>query len=135
VAFLIARRITKPILVPRDTAEHIISGDLIARAGITSGDEVQDLAASFNQMTDTILQSRADLVAARDCIENVVQSLAECLVVFRIDREIELVNVVTTRLLGHSKVEMIGRRVIPSFSIARKYFSRIKSRLTFENHS
>lgn len=110
-AFIIARHVTRPILVLRDTADRIVSGDPAARAHIQSGDEVQDLAESFNRMTDNLLNSQAELMNTRDHIENVVQSLAECLIVFRADRGIEMANTATTRLLGYPREELIGRPI------------------------
>jgi PAS domain S-box-containing protein len=111
VAFLIARRITSPILVLRSTADRIIQGDMTARADINSGDEVQDLAGSFNRMTDTILKSQDDIASARDYIENILRSLAECLVVFKTDKTIELVNRATIELLGYEENELIGKSI------------------------
>ena len=116
VAFLIARRITSPILILRNTADHIMQGDLTARADINSGDEVQDLAGSFNRMTDTILKSQDDIASARDYIENILRSLAECLIVFHTDKTIELVNKATIELLGYEENELIGKSIEVLFS-------------------
>jgi two-component system, sensor histidine kinase len=111
VAYVIARRITSPILVLRNTADRIIQGDMTARASIASGDEVEELAGSFNRMTDTILKSQAEIESAKDYVENIVKSLAECLVVFKSDKTIELVNRTTTELLGYTDSELAGRSV------------------------
>ncbi len=111
MASFIAGRITSPILVLRDTADRIIRGELTARADVRSGDEVQDLAGSFNRMTDAMVKSQHDTASARDYIENILRSLAECLIVFKADRTIELVNDAATALLGYTGEELIGKPV------------------------
>ena len=50
--YVLARRLAQPILEVRQGAEKIAGGDLSARIGIRTGDEVEALAREFNRMAD-----------------------------------------------------------------------------------
>jgi two-component system, sensor histidine kinase len=111
LAYIIARRMTSPILVLRNTADRIIQGDIAARADIKSGDEVEDLAGSFNRMTDTMVQSQAAIARAKDYTESILRSLAECLIVFQLNKTIMMANKAVTELLGYSEEELVGSSI------------------------
>jgi signal transduction histidine kinase len=52
--YVLARRLARPILEVRQGAERIAGGDLSARIGIRTGDEVEALAREFNRMADQL---------------------------------------------------------------------------------
>ena len=54
VALLFARRLIRPILSLDETTQRIAGGDLAARAHIDTNDELENLAHSFNRMTDAL---------------------------------------------------------------------------------
>jgi signal transduction histidine kinase len=53
---LYAKRFVEPILQLREVVEDLASGDFTARAKIKSNDEIKELADTFNDMADAILQ-------------------------------------------------------------------------------
>ncbi len=53
----LSKRITKPIISLRDVAIEIGKGDLTKRAEIVSRDEIGQLSAAFNEMTDKLQAS------------------------------------------------------------------------------
>src|SRR5450755_3703665 len=55
ISFTQARRLVKPIVTLQGVVGQVASGDLWARAELRSGDEIEDLARSFNTMADTIM--------------------------------------------------------------------------------
>jgi GAF domain-containing protein/HAMP domain-containing protein len=59
--FVVANSITKPILGLASTAEQIASGDFSARASVRTNDEIGNLAASFNTMTDRLKDTLGSL--------------------------------------------------------------------------
>lgn len=60
-----ARRQVRPIRELQSVVQQVAGGDLLARAAIRSGDEVEDLAGAFNTMADSIMQRNQILVSIR----------------------------------------------------------------------
>jgi signal transduction histidine kinase len=53
-SLLLARQLAKPILLLRDGAQRLGSGDLSAKIEIESRDEIQSVATAFNGMADSL---------------------------------------------------------------------------------
>lgn len=54
IAVLVASTVTRRIRRLRDAAERIADGDLTARADVSGGGEIEELAESFNTMADRV---------------------------------------------------------------------------------
>jgi two-component system, NtrC family, sensor kinase len=65
VSYSQARRLVRPIITLQGVVGQVASGDLSARAELQSGDEVENLARSFNTMADTILDRNRILESVR----------------------------------------------------------------------
>jgi len=65
VSFGQARRLVRPIITLQGVVGQVARGNLSARADLWSGDEVEDLARSFNSMADTILDRNHILESVR----------------------------------------------------------------------
>ncbi|MDH4321656.1 MAG: HAMP domain-containing protein, partial [Desulfobulbaceae bacterium] len=61
VAMYVAAGISAPIDSLASVAKRIADGELGQKADVTSGDEVGELARSFNKMVDALMQTSADL--------------------------------------------------------------------------
>ncbi|MFA4991397.1 MAG: ATP-binding protein [Candidatus Omnitrophota bacterium] len=61
IAILIARSISRPIKALTRISKTISGGDLLARAKIEATDEIGELAHSFNQMTNSLVQANVKL--------------------------------------------------------------------------
>ena len=61
LSLLFARRLTRPIQELNRVTQQVADGDLSAQANITTGDEVEHLALSFNRMTERLQQARGEL--------------------------------------------------------------------------
>jgi signal transduction histidine kinase len=57
----LSRRITRPLKDLRDSVQMIRGGDLTHRAQVSTGDEIEELAKEFNDMTAELAHSRATL--------------------------------------------------------------------------
>lgn len=73
VGWIIARGLTRPILRLARTAEAVWEGDLSARSGVASGDEIGTLAMTFDSMTGRLqrqhlatIKALASAIDARD---------------------------------------------------------------------
>jgi len=53
-----AARVTRPIVSLAEAAHRVAAGDLATRVEVSSGDELGELAASFNRMTEDLLQQK-----------------------------------------------------------------------------
>jgi putative nucleotidyltransferase with HDIG domain len=64
IGLFLAHRLTQPILRLVRTARLVSSGDLTARSGVRSGDEIGTLASSFDEMTDKLQRQHLATVKA-----------------------------------------------------------------------
>ena len=59
MALIIAGSVSRPIKELTNTSKTVSAGDLTARARIAAKDEIGELAQSFNQMTDSLVEAKA----------------------------------------------------------------------------
>jgi signal transduction histidine kinase len=69
MAVAIARTVSSPIKGLTRVSAVITSGDLSARAETRAGDEIGDLARSFNQMTDSLVEAKAKVEEKKEEVE------------------------------------------------------------------
>jgi signal transduction histidine kinase/CheY-like chemotaxis protein len=67
-----ARRLSRPILLLDAVTRRVADGDLHARAEISTGDEVESLANSFNLMTETLQRRDAILDVIRFAVHRLL---------------------------------------------------------------
>ncbi len=70
--FIISYRFAKPLKMMSDAAKAMAKGDFSNRIPIRSNDEVGELAQSFNEMTDAIIQNEA---TRKSFVQNVSHEL------------------------------------------------------------
>lgn len=75
LAVSIANSISKPIRELTKVSGIIAGGDLSARVNITTGDEIHELADSFNTMTDSLVEAKANVEQKKDELEAVNKEL------------------------------------------------------------
>jgi signal transduction histidine kinase len=66
LSYLFARQLTMPIFVLHGITQQLKEGDLSARASISSGDELEALGNSFNQMAEALQRSHKNLEEAKN---------------------------------------------------------------------
>jgi two-component system nitrogen regulation sensor histidine kinase NtrY len=59
-----ANRVTRPVVSLAEAARRVAAGDLAAKVDVESKDELGELAASFNRMTEDLLQQKDRAVQA-----------------------------------------------------------------------
>jgi putative nucleotidyltransferase with HDIG domain len=64
IGFYVAHQLTKPIMRLVKTARIVASGDLTARSGVTTSDEIGTLARSFDEMTEKLQQQHLGTIKA-----------------------------------------------------------------------
>ena len=102
------RKLSRPIRELDASTQRIASGDLTSRVHITSGDELERLANSFNLMTAEWQKSHSELLLSQEFTSNIIKSLNDMLIVVNNDGTIRMVNAATLEQLGYTETELIG---------------------------
>jgi serine phosphatase RsbU (regulator of sigma subunit) len=101
--------ITKGIRALHDHLCCVSEGDLDSHIDIPNQDELGDLAASFNQMTDAVKQGREEAIARE-----------------RLEKELETARQIQERLLPHKMPVLAGFELsgtsLPSHEVGGDYF-------------
>jgi signal transduction histidine kinase/CheY-like chemotaxis protein len=69
VSLYSARKLTRPISILAEKTRLVALGDLTARAEIKTGDELEDLGHSFNDMTESLQKIQGEIIAAKETAE------------------------------------------------------------------
>jgi PAS domain S-box-containing protein len=107
-SLIFARRLTQPIHHLDSVTRRVAEGDLAVRANVTTGDELERLAHSFNRMTESLQKSRGDLLSSREYTNNIISSMNDALFVIESSGTIKSINKATSKLLGYSEEELLG---------------------------
>ena len=105
IGIFIGRLISRPIHVLQKGSEVTGSGDLDYKVGTDAKDEIGQLSRAFDKMTGDLKKT----VVSRDYVDNIVNSMADILVVVTPDGKIEKVNRAVLDVLGYNKEELIGK--------------------------
>lgn len=99
IGFVVARRITSPLnrLVQVSTA--VTRGNLEQRTGIRRNDEIGTLAASFDTMTEHLVERNRQLVEQASKLEAILHSIADCVIVFDMEDRIIASNPAAQKIL------------------------------------
>ena len=87
LAWLIAGRITKPILQLADDARHFSAGETKHRSRVSSKSEVGSLARTFNRMLDALQRRDAELRASESRYRTLIDSAPEAILVFDVEKD------------------------------------------------
>lgn len=105
VGYLIYRSIARPLHKLTDAARNLGQGNLNERIRLQSNDEIGELASAFNDMASNLSKT----TVSKDYVDNIIQSMADSLIVTDQFAHIEKVNRATERLLGFEANELIGK--------------------------
>ncbi len=107
-SFMYSRTLIRPLLDLHRAIMCVRSGDLSARARVSSRDEIGALAAAFNDMATARKSSHEELILAKEYTANIIRSLNEALVVVSPDGQISSTNPAARDLLGYREDELVG---------------------------
>ncbi len=120
-AFFIAGRLVRPIQQLSEAAARVGKGDFTGRVKISpvlSQDELGELAASFNQMTENLEKT----TVSKEYVDKIFHSMIDTLIVVDRYAKIRKVNRATCELLGFSEEELldqpVGRLLVEEASLA-----------------
>lgn len=115
-AYFIGRRLTEPVLKLTEGANRINRGILDQKIDIVSGDELGELARTFNDMASSLDQKIRDLVtskeqteAAEKYLETLFNSIEDGIIVVNTDHEIIKINQSFLKIMGAKEEQVLDR--------------------------
>ena len=108
LSFFVARRFTGPVTQLAEGTEAISRGEFDHRVAIKTGDEIERLADSFNNMAQRIKSAIEEEKTARKKTENIMNTMIDTLIVIGPDERIIEANKAAFDLLGYNAAELIG---------------------------
>jgi len=118
----IAARTTRRIQLVANTANEINRGNLNSKAPEAGSDELSDLAISFNQMTEKLIQEK-------EYSESILSSMGEMLVVVSEAGTILHANTACLDATGYERDELLGKEIcllIPEKDFCKDIMAGIK---------
>jgi PAS domain S-box-containing protein len=109
---LVSRWITRPILQLNQATKSFAAGDWSERLLLQRGDEIGELATSFNQMADELQQSTALLHASESRLRAIFENSADAIVLSQ-DGILITVNPAYLAMFGYDDVdEALGKPIL-----------------------
>ncbi|MBU4287292.1 MAG: PAS domain S-box protein [Proteobacteria bacterium] len=115
-AFILSRRLVKPIIKLKEGADAIAKGNFDITIDVKSEDEIGELSKAFNQMAMDLKTFQDKLIIARDYTDSILKSMAEILIVVDHKNKIKGFNEAALNLLGYTEDELIEQpleKVLP----------------------
>lgn len=107
VALVFTQVISTPIRKLNRASRRLAAGDFSARVSLRSGDEIQELAESFNDMTEKLETYFSELSNSKEELQGIISSMEEGLLVIDPEGKILMTNRSADTLTGSSRA--IGR--------------------------
>ncbi len=111
LAVFLSRFISRPLNEFIKVTRAVSKGDLEQTVAVRTGDELEELANSLNDMTRQIRASRIKLGEAMDYVSNIIENISQSLLIVDSDAKIKTTNQATLMLLGYSQEELSGQSV------------------------
>ena len=108
LSFFLARRLTEPITQLVEGTKAISRGEFDHQVEIKTGDEIEGLGDSFNEMAQRVKSAIEEEKAARRETENIMNTMLNTLIVVGPDGRIIEANKAAFNFLGYSEAELIG---------------------------
>jgi two-component system phosphate regulon sensor histidine kinase PhoR len=109
VAYLVARRISRPLKELTRTATGIAAGDLSRRLWRYPANEVGELGRAFDRMADSLQSQIQEVTQARDRLQAVLRSMVEGVLAVHSDGTVILANRAVREMLG-IQMDPVGRQ-------------------------
>jgi signal transduction histidine kinase/CheY-like chemotaxis protein len=111
-AWLLQRRITRPILQLANIARRITRGEAITlRATTGQPGELGVLAAGFNAMLENLAIREQEVIASRDTLRAVIDASPVAIIACDADGVVTLWNEQASAIFGTSEQEAVGRPI------------------------
>jgi PAS domain S-box-containing protein len=109
IASIMARYIVRPFLRLNEAALALGRGELARRVKIRTGDEIERLGESFNEMAGRVAERTEDLARARRYLDDIIDSVADPIFVKNLEHRWVLVNRAFCDFVGRGRQELLGK--------------------------
>ncbi|WP_246143112.1 ATP-binding protein [Macrococcus equipercicus] len=99
-AFFLSTRITKPLLLLKDSAFKVARGEQTGRLDTQSRDEIGELTVAFNKMEQDIRRNISSIKAERNVRDKLIDAMADGVLSYNLDIEAQLKNPMADRFLA-----------------------------------
>ncbi|VVB87199.1 Methanogenesis regulatory histidine kinase FilI [uncultured archaeon] len=107
----ISNSLSKPIVRLKAASVEIGKGNLDTTTDIRSGNEIGDLAHSFNRMAADLKKNNVEITSAKNFLDSILKSMADMLIILEVDKTIKAANPAVFNILGYKENELIGKPV------------------------
>ncbi len=108
--------IVRPVLLLNEGAQIIEQGDLDLKLKINTGDEIEELAQSFNKMAITLNQNITELEDSEEKYRSLVTSMRDGILQTDLSGGIGFINPTGADILGYASVsDALGRNMRKAF--------------------
>lgn len=107
IAFFFSHAVSSPIRELSRASRRIAEGDFSTRVNLRTGDEIQELSESFNDMAERIEKSFTEISESREELQSILSSMSEGLLVLDSRGRIQLANRSAREITGAEGV--VGR--------------------------
>jgi PAS domain S-box-containing protein len=111
MSFFGVARIAKPVRALVEGTRRLAAGDLDHRLTVTSGDELGELAGSFNEMAGALATSRDHLEESGRRYRDLFDHAQDVVYTADLQGHVTSMNQSGLRLLGYTAEEVVGRHV------------------------
>jgi nitrogen fixation/metabolism regulation signal transduction histidine kinase len=108
LAFFLAERLARPLLILAEGTRAVAAGDYTPRAALPESDELGVLTQSFNAMTRQLDEARSETDRHRAYLESVLANLSAGVMVFDTDFALTAANRGACTILSDDLAEMLG---------------------------
>lgn len=109
VSMVLHKKITGPISKLTRGTHRVSEGDFSVKLDIQTNDELEQLAAAFNEMTRAIQRGRDELISAKDYTDKIIFYMLDALIVVDLGLNIKTISPATAILLGYSFPELLNQ--------------------------
>jgi len=100
IAFFFSHAVSSAIRELGRASKRIAGGDFGTRVNLRTGDEIQELSESFNDMAERIERSFTEISESREELEGILSSMSEGLLVLDSQGKIQLANRSAREIVG-----------------------------------
>ncbi|MFQ5862922.1 MAG: PAS domain S-box protein [Candidatus Brocadiales bacterium] len=109
-AFLLGRKISTPILNLSGLTKKMAQGDLSQKADISTGDEIGELAQSFNHMVASIRDKTIELEETTNFLNSILLGSTEyAIIALDLNGRVQAFNEGARRMYGYGSQDVVGK--------------------------